>query len=38
MADIQFKSEVNNHLKNDIIPFWKSLRDNEYGGYYGYMG
>jgi mannobiose 2-epimerase len=38
MADIQFKSEVDNHLKNDIIPFWKSLRDNEYGGYYGYMG
>ncbi|MCR5502924.1 MAG: AGE family epimerase/isomerase [Lachnospiraceae bacterium] len=30
--------EVRNHLTNGIIPFWKSLRDNEYGGYYGYMG
>lgn len=29
--------EVKNHLTEDIIPFWKSLRDNEYGGYYGYM-
>lgn len=25
-------------LLNDIIPFWKNLRDDEYGGYYGYMG
>lgn len=29
--------EIKNHLTEDIIPFWKSLRDNEYGGYYGYM-
>ncbi len=29
--------EVKSHLTEDIIPFWKSLRDNEYGGYYGYM-
>ena len=20
-----------------ILPFWKALRDTEYGGYYGYM-
>ncbi len=25
------------HLKEVIIPFWKNLRDNQYGGYYGYM-
>ena len=25
------------HLQNIIIPFWTALRDNEYGGYYGYM-
>ena len=30
-------SEVRNHLINDIIPFWKGLRDDEFGGYYGYM-
>lgn len=32
-----FISEVQNHLEKKIIPFWKKLRDNEYGGYYGYM-
>jgi len=30
-------SEINAHLKDDIIPFWKKLRDDEYGGYTGYM-
>ena len=30
--------EVRNHLEKNIIPFWKGLRDNEFGGYYGYMG
>ncbi len=29
--------EIKTHLLNDIIPFWKGLRDDEYGGYYGYM-
>lgn len=27
--------EFERHLKNDIIPFWNRLRDNEYGGFYG---
>lgn len=30
--------EVREHLLNTIIPFWKSLRDDEFGGYYGYKG
>ena len=30
-------TEVKNHLVNALIPFWKSLRDEEYGGYYGYL-
>ena len=30
-------AEIKNHLTQDIIPFWKKMRDNEYGGYYGYM-
>ena len=29
--------EIREHLTNDIIPFWKNLRDDEFGGYYGYM-
>ena len=31
-------SEVKKHLTKDIIPFWKSLRDDENGGYTGYLG
>ena len=30
-------TEVKNHLVNALIPYWKSLRDEEYGGYYGYL-
>lgn len=30
-------NEVRNHLENVIIPFWMKLRDDENGGYYGYM-
>ena len=29
--------EVKRHLTQDIIPFWKKLRDDTYGGYYGWM-
>lgn len=31
------KNEIKNELVNHIIPFWKNLRDNEFGGYYGYL-
>jgi mannobiose 2-epimerase len=31
-------TEVRDHLTNVIIPFWKKLRDDEFGGYYGYLG
>lgn len=30
-------SEVKNELVNHIIPFWNSLRDDEKGGFYGFM-
>jgi len=30
-------SEIRDHLTNGIIPFWKNLRDDEFGGYYGFM-
>ncbi len=29
--------EVKEHLSGCIIPFWKKLRDEESGGYYGWM-
>lgn len=32
-----FTSEIKAHLTNDIIPFWQNLKDDEFGGFYGYM-
>lgn len=29
--------EIRTHLTNCIIPFWKKMRDDVHGGYYGYM-
>lgn len=29
--------EIRKELVNGIIPFWKNLRDDEYGGYYGLL-
>ncbi|HWT76665.1 MAG TPA: AGE family epimerase/isomerase [Mobilitalea sp.] len=29
--------EIKKHLINDIIPFWKNLKDEEKGGFYGEM-
>lgn len=30
-------AEVKKELTSHIIPFWKGLRDDEYGGYYGWL-
>lgn len=30
--------EIRAHLIEKIIPFWKALRDDENGGYYGWLG
>ena len=30
--------QIKKHLTQEIIPFWKGLRDDTYGGYYGYLG
>lgn len=35
---MSMKDEIRDHLVSAIIPFWKGLRDDEYGGYYGYLG
>ena len=32
-----FTEEIRRELTEHIIPFWKGLRDDEYGGYYGYL-
>ncbi|MDD7391155.1 MAG: AGE family epimerase/isomerase [Lachnospiraceae bacterium] len=29
--------EIKKHLEESLIPFWKNLKDEEYGGYYGYL-
>lgn len=34
---IKIAEEAKAHLTEGIIPFWKKLRDNEFGGYYGFM-
>lgn len=33
----RFKEDLKSHLEEKIIPFWQSLKDDEFGGYYGYM-
>lgn len=33
----QLSKETKEHLLGTIIPFWRSLRDDTYGGYYGWM-
>lgn len=31
-------TEVKEHLKKDIIPFWQGMKDEVYGGFYGFLG
>lgn len=33
----KLESEIKNELTGHIIPFWEKLRDDEYGGYYGWL-
>ena len=33
-----FVNEIKDHLTKKLIPFWEGLKDETYGGYYGYMG
>lgn len=33
-----FAQEVKEHLLHKLLPFWEDLKDEEYGGYYGYVG
>ena len=34
---MKMREEIKNHLTEGIIPFWKGMRDDEFGGYYGYL-
>ncbi|MBE5962639.1 MAG: N-acylglucosamine 2-epimerase [Lachnospiraceae bacterium] len=31
------KEEAKNHLTGCLLPFWKGLKDDTYGGFYGYL-
>lgn len=33
-----FVNEIRTHLEEKMIPFWEGLKDEKYGGFYGYMG
>ena len=33
----QMRAEIKEHLIENIIPFWRNLRDDRFGGYYGYL-
>ena len=30
--------EMEQHLRETLLPFWKNLKDDIYGGFYGFMG
>ncbi|MBP3577339.1 MAG: N-acylglucosamine 2-epimerase, partial [Lachnospiraceae bacterium] len=30
--------EMEQHLREALLPFWKNLKDDVYGGFYGFMG
>lgn len=32
-----FTSQVKQHLQDKLLPFWLGLKDQEFGGFYGYM-
>ena len=34
---MNMRNEIQKELIDAIIPFWEALRDDEYGGFYGYM-
>ena len=34
---MKLKNEITKELTNHIIPFWKNLRDDEHGGFYGQL-
>lgn len=37
MERLKLKEEALSHVREKILPFWMKLRDEEQGGYYGYV-
>lgn len=37
MDKVTMRQEIKDHLYEVIIPFWKGLKDEEFGGYYGLL-
>lgn len=35
---MKFIEDVKNELTGHILPYWEALKDDEYGGFYGYKG
>ena len=33
-----FAAEIKEHLTGKLIPFWKGMKDEDFGGFYGYLG
>lgn len=33
-----FLDEIKNELENHIVPYWSALKDEEFGGFYGFRG
>lgn len=38
MLETMLRTEVKRHLETGIIPFWQGMKDEAYGGFYGYLG
>jgi len=36
--EVKMVQQVKQHLTEKMIPFWKGLRDDRFGGYYGWLG
>ena len=34
----QLQTEIAEHWKTKIMPFWSNLKDDDHGGYYGWVG
>lgn len=34
----EIRTEMKQHLQEKLLPFWEKLKDDTYGGFYGYMG
>lgn len=35
--NFKYTEEIKRHLTDSVIPFWLSLKDDEFGGFYGFM-